>query len=265
MSSDFADATPSVIVEYKNKKPLDLLELTASLTAFGEQYRRYSARQASEQSGARLHIGRLNTGSVIAELIPIAQAGDWLLHHASMVAPFVASYGDTLNLIRHFPPKARDLEKADVRGAKTFLGPVARDPGAEVNIYAQQGSTVVTNVYNFGTNGAKQIRKNADIILGGLPDEQDFEAVPMVLFQMRDGPAGTAGDYGIIDRFSRAPVKIRWASEDVKAAVMGRPENVFDLVYFVTGTAQTAGGRVAVYNVRRLDETALRPPEDRHI
>jgi len=263
MDSKISDTNSKVVVEYKNKQPLDLLELTSSLTAVGEQYRRYASRELRKSVQARLFVGQLRSGSIIAELIPIMQAADWVYTHTDLAGGFVANYGDILNMIRGFGPSSRLLEKADVRGAKSFVTPAARDPGAEINIYAQEGATVTTNVFNFGTFGAQEIRRNADMILGGLPAEYDFDAAPMVLYQMRDGPAGTAGDYGIIDRFGLAPVKIRWSSDEVKSSVLERDENVFHLVYFVTGTAITAGGRVAAFNIRRLDDVGVRPTEDR--
>ncbi|MES2494661.1 MAG: hypothetical protein V4618_00975 [Pseudomonadota bacterium] len=262
--SAHAASDAKVVVEYKYREPLDLLDLTSSLAALGEQYRRYSATHFAPNANVRLHVGGMRTGSIIAELIPVIEAANWVADHRDLVAPFVANYGDILNLLKGFPPKAREIPPADVRGAKQFVAPIAKNEGSQVNIYAETGATVITNVYNIGTNGAKKIRKHANIVLGGMPDDATFDNAPMVLFQMRDGPAGSAGDYGYIDQFTSHPVKIRWASEDVKAAILDRPDNVFDLIYFVTGSAQTAGGKIASYTIRRLDDVAFKPEIDRH-
>lgn len=264
MQNEFSQPVPKVVIEYKNRKPLDLLDVTSALAAFGEEFRRYTAKELPKGTNPRLHIGRLQSGSIIAHLIPMLEAADWLREHSDFAAPFVASFGDIMNAIRSFPPSARLIEKSSARAAKSVVAPVAKDPGAEVNIYAQTGANVTTNIYNFGANGSKILRKHADLIIGGMAGEHIFDAEPMVLHQLRDGPAGSAGDYGFIDRFSPAPIKIRWGSEEVKSAVLDRSENVFDLIYFVTGTAQTAGGDVAVYNIRRLDDVALKPARDRH-
>ncbi len=264
MGNDISDAIPKVVIEYDYREPLDLLDVTAALTAIGQEFRRYAGHELPQGANARLRVGRLRTGSIIAELVPMLEAADWLTGHRDIAGPFVAQFGDILDLIRQFPPKARSIEKKTARAAKTFVTPVAKDPGGQVTIYAQTGSTVTTNIYNFGTNGARSIRKHADLIIGGVASELDFSAEPMILYQMRDGPAGASGDYGFIDRFSGSPVKIRWASEDVKSAVLDRAENVFDLIYFVSGTAQTAGGDVVVYNIRRLEDVAMKPAQDRH-
>lgn len=255
---------PAVFFEIKNKQPLDLLEVATSLKAFGEQFKRHAAREYPGAATARLAIGTLETGSIIAKLIPLLELADTLVGHRDLVGPFVAQFGDTINLIRSFPPKARDLPKPDVRAAKEVVKPIAGDTGAQINIWGAEGATIVTNVYNIGSAGARDLRRHADIILAGLPAEEHFDAEPMVLHQVRDGPAASAGDYGFIDRFSGSPVKIRWLSEDVKAAVLDRAENVFDLVYFVSGQARRAGGSIVAYEVRRLVDVALRPPDQRH-
>ena len=264
MLDEFTETIPKVVIEYKNRKPLDLLDVTSALAAFGEEFRRYAAKELPKGSNARLQIGRLQSGSIIAQLIPMLEAADWLRQHNDLAAPFVANFGDIMSAIRSFPPSARAIEKSSARAAKSVVGPVAKDPGAEITIYAQTGANITTNIYNFGSNGSKVLRKHADLIIGGMAGEHTFEAEPMVLHQLRDGPAVSSGDYGFIDRFSTEPIKIRWGSEEVKSAVLDRPENVFDLIYFVTGTAQTAGGNVAVYNIRRLDDVALKPARDRH-
>lgn len=252
-----------IIFEIKNKKPLDLLEVTDAFRAMGEQFKRYAVREHGER-GAKLAIGQLESGSIIAQLVPLLEVADTILGHRDYIGPFVAQFGDMLETIKLFPPRARELPKPDVRAAKEIVKPIARDQGAQINIYGVEGGTIVTNVYNFGSYGAREIRRNADTILAGLPIDEDFAEEPMVLHQLRDGPARSAGDYGFIDRFSHQPVKIRWLSEEAKAAVLERPENVFDLVYFVTGHVKRAGGAVVTYDIRRLDYTAMRPVDERH-
>ncbi|KQN12019.1 hypothetical protein [Sphingomonas sp. Leaf28] len=264
MAQELIVPGPVAVIEYKNKKPVDLLELTVSLRAIGQAYRRYAAQELPEGSRARLAIGTLETGSIIAKLVPMLEAADWLIGHRDIVGPFVAQFGEIMETIRSFPPKARALPKEDVRAAKDVTKPLNGDKDAQFNIYAAEGAHIVTNVYNFGPNGMSDIRKHADIILGGFPGEYAIENQPMVLFQLRDGPAGPTGDYGFIDRFSDQPVRIRWLSAEAKDAVIGRRENVFDFVYFVSGTARTAGGAIATYDIRRVEDVALKPPGARH-
>lgn len=264
MAQDIFFDGPHVVFEIKNKQPLDLLDLTSSLRAFGEQYRRYAGEHLADATGARLAVGRLQTGSIIATLVPLLEIADALAGHRDLVGPFVAQFGDVMDMIRSFPPKARYIAKDEVKAAKEVTKPIARDPGAQLNIWAAEGATVITNVYNIGSNGARDLRRHADIILAGSKGQEDFIAEPMILHQLRDGPAGPSGDYGFIDRYSDSPIRIRWLSEEAKAAVLERPENVFDLVYFVSGSARTAGGSIVSYDIRRLDDTAMRPPEQRH-
>lgn len=264
MAKDFVVVGPRAIIEYKNKKPIDLLDLTLSLKAVGQAYRRFADQTLPEGARARLAVGSIESGSVIAALVPLLETADWLTGHRDIVGPFVAQFGDIMEMIRSFPPKARSIPREEVRAAKDVTKPLAGDKGAEINIYAADGANVVTNIYNFGTNGMRDIRRHADIILGGLPGEFPFENEPMVLHQLRDGPAGPTGDYGFLDRFSSYPVRLRWLSSEAKDAVLGRRENVFDFIYFVSGVARTAGGNVATYDIRRVEDVALKPPDARH-
>lgn len=110
--------------------------------------------------------------------------------------------------------------------------------------------------FNIDSPRAAAIAYNATALLGGaIPEERHFESEPMVLWQMRNAPPGRAGDMGRIDMFSDRPKKLIFASDDAKRAILDS-EHPFAMIYFVTGNAKTAGGKIVAYHIVSVDGVA---------
>jgi hypothetical protein len=250
---DMADDQPSIIIEYKNERPMALLDLTASLAAFGQQFER-NAPQTTGAIKPELYVREIRSGSTIAELIPLLEGFDAILKHREIVAGFMAQWQETVSAILTLSPKAKEVSKADLRASKAFVQPIANDIGAQMNVVVQEGGVLNQTLY-LSSSDAQQIQHNANHLLGDLPTEERFTNEPMVLFQVRDGPPSKAGDRGYIDRFSPSHKKLTFGSEEAKHAILTRPENPFDLIFFVSGIAKTAGGTVAAYHITALEST----------
>ncbi len=253
------DVTPTIVIEYKNERPMALLDLTASLAAFGQQFERTAPQEAGSVK-PELYVRELRSGSTIAELIPILEGFDAILQHREIVAAFMANWQETLQSILQLTPKAKEVEKPALRAAKMFVQPIAQDQAAQMNIFVQDGGKVEQNFY-LSSDDSQRIVANANHLLGALPTEERFSNEPMVLFQVRDGPPSRAGDRGYIDRFSPSPKKLTFGSEEAKSAILTQRENPFDLIFFVSGIAKTAGGTVAAYHITSLDSAEPRDVE----
>jgi hypothetical protein len=245
------EVQPTIVLEYKNERPIALLDLTASLTAFAQQFE----RTAPQEPGAfkpELYVREMRAGSTVAELIAVYQGFEEILKHRDLVATFMTSWQETLYAILTLSPKAKEVAKPELRAAKAFVQPIANDHGSQLNIFvSDQG--VVYNHFYLGSDEAQTVQNNATHLLGNLPYEERFTNEPMVLFQMRDGPPSKAGDRGFIDRFSSSPKKLTFGSEEAKSAILTRQENPFDLIFFVSGIAKTAGGAIAAYHITSLE------------
>jgi hypothetical protein len=71
-----SEAQPAVLTYYlKTTQPVGLLDLTASLTAIGEQFRRFMREDGADiaEEDIRLYIKEVREGSVVADLIALAQ------------------------------------------------------------------------------------------------------------------------------------------------------------------------------------------------
>lgn len=123
------DSAPDPVITYKleNSRPVDLLDLTTSLSAFGEAYRDYVARSGLElmPSNVRLVVRDIRAGSIIADLASLSDQISWLLHHADLAAGFVDHFDQVL---RYFllpasmeiaaPTKREAVQAISVIGAR---------------------------------------------------------------------------------------------------------------------------------------------------
>lgn len=244
-----SEPEPRLTVTVENVQPLDVLDLTASLAAIADEYRRYTGDES-----ARLCVERITEGSVVAQLAPLFTIATPLVPIAmDTVAPFLGHWSGLLTGLANYGRSAladadiRRADKASLRNARSFVQPAIN--GNTVNV---QGDGPVTQ-WNITINAEKagDIARNAAHLLAGpLPDEDRFENEPMTLYQVRDAKAG---DMGYIDRFDKRPRRLAFANEEVKDAVLHAEASPFDVFFFVSGIVKTAGGEVASYLINKIN------------
>lgn len=248
------EGLPRIILKYDFGNPIDLLDLAASLTAIGEQFRRFTADdpEVSKTANPSLHVAKMREGSIIAELVAVAEQVDWVLKKREIIAGFAAQWQEILYNILHFTDSAKHLDKPVVRAAIEFVEPVAKDSATQIIIAANDGGTV-NLTFNVDYQEAHAIQNNARRLLAqSIPTEEAFESEPMILYQVRDAK-GASGDMGIIDRFGRRAMKLTWANDAVKSQILDAPENPFACVFFVSGRCKTADGKVVAYHIHSLN------------
>lgn len=246
----------SIIIEYKNAAPIELLDLTKSLSAVGDQYKRFVSNESGIDNEARLFVHEIRPGSTIAELVAYGKAAADLYDSAQKLSGFAPYIYQLLQDVLHLRPTAKELEKPIIRNSAQIVRPTAIDTSGNLNLIENNGGTV--NVYSISPTDAAAISHNANHLLNSqLPHEQAFSNEPMILFQLRDAPPGKTGDFGIIDRFDgKRPRKLFFASDALKETILhGDP---FDTVFFVDGIAKTAAGNVEAYVITKLRDTSPR-------
>jgi hypothetical protein len=254
MTTTDAESAALLRVEYKNNKPVELLDLTTSLAALGESYQEFAwARGFDPQPGnVRLYIKELRTGSIIAELQSYLDQASFVLKHVDVYAAFLANFDD---LTRFFLSLNRTAEERDSRPSRMeanhinqILEPIAKDNGAQIFMTIQGDAHIdVANHYDSNTANIiqNQIRR---LYRPELPISLDLRSEPLTLFQMRDDPRGKAGDRGIIERLSSKPVKLQFMNEEAKRRVL-EVEYPFRKIFLIDGEVGTADGRPAVYKI----------------
>lgn len=248
----------SLIVEYKNKRPIELTTLTASLSAIGDQFKRFVADHRGVDAETRLFVHEIRPGSIIAELVELGKAADDLWEARDYIAPFLPVLKDAVDAILHLTPAAKQLDRPTIKNIANIVGPITVDNGSQLNLIDNRGGNVTNNFFVTPPQ-ATTIANNALHLLNSqFPEEQRFSNEPMVLFQLRDAPPGKSGDLGVIDRFSPRPFKLVFSSDMVKHAILHENGHPFEQVFWVSGIVKTAGGTIVAYHVIDLVEVTPR-------
>lgn len=250
------DIKHSLIIEYKNGQPIELLDLTASLAALADQFKRFAAEEGGVASEARLYVHEIRPGSTVAELVAFAKTAIDMYEAIDDLGAFAPYIGELMQNILHLRPASKQMDKPTVKNIQKIIRPTAIDNRGNLNIFENHGSGNV-NIINISPTDAAAIFHNADHLLNSeYPDEQRFTNEPMLLYQLRDAPPGKSGDFGIIDRFSDRHKKLFFAADELKDAILH--DSPFEKVFWVDGVVKTAGGSVVAYQI-----SALRDVTDR--
>lgn len=245
----------SLIVEYKNGHPIELLDLTASLSALADQFKRFAAQEGGIAAEARLYVHEIRPGSTIAELVAFAKTAIDMYEAVDDLGAFAPYVGELMQSILHLRPEAKELDKPTIKNVQKIIRPTAIDNRGNLNIVDNRGG--VTNVFNVSPTDAAAILHNADHLLNSdFPDEQRFSNEPMLLYQLRDTPPGKSGDFGIIDRFSDRHRKLLFANDALKDAILH--DSPFEKIFWVDGVVKTAGGSVVAYQIDALRDVSER-------
>ena len=245
-----------LIVEFKNRHPIEVERFTASLTALGNQFKRFVSEHEGVDPETRLYVHEIRPGSIIAELVELGKSANDLWEARDYIAPFLPVLQDLVETVLRLTPKAKLLDKPTIRNVANFVSPIAGDNNGQINLIDNRGGVVV-NQFTVTPAQASAIAYNAQHLLNSdFPDEQRFINEPMVIFQGRDAPPGKSGDYGIIDRFSPRHLKLTFGSDAVKQAILHESGHPFEQVFWVTGVVKTAGGNPVAYQRHELVETS---------
>jgi hypothetical protein len=245
----------SLIIEYKNSRPMELAVLTVSLSALADQFKRYAIEDGRLEPDARLYVREIRSGSVIAELVALGQVVNDLYEAREHIAGFFPVLVDAMKVVQHLLPEAKKIDRATVKNVSNIVAPIALDNGSQLSLIDNQGGVI--NNYYITSSEAATIRHNAQHLLNSqFPEELRFENEPMTLFQMRNAPPGRAGDYGVIDRFDGRAKKLTFTNDGAKDAILHHEGNPFERIFWVSGVVKTTGGDVAGYQIDKLDDVS---------
>ena len=261
---------PSLIYEFHNTRPIELVDFTSSLLAVGEQYRSFIRRQGGpwEDDDYRLYIKEVRTGSIIAEMISHATQGQMLAPFAPFIVQFTQYLGDCFDFLKGVKDAKGIKElfsgatKKDYQQVAQIVEPVAKDGGSQINFIAREGGTIIFNapLNSIEANAVQNgLRRQIDAIpetITGIHRDQ-----VLYWYQVRADLAAKPGDKAIIERFSRRPVKVRFSSDEVKQVMLDREDNPFHKVYVVDVDVTVLGGKPVLYKVLEVKD-AFDPDED---
>lgn len=248
----------SLIIEFKNKRPIELTRFTASLSAVADQFKRFVSDHGGVDTETRLFVHEIRPGSIVAELIELGEVASDLWENRDYIAPFLPVLQDTVYAILNLTPGARDLDRPTIKNVANIVAPVTIDHGSQMNFIDNRGGVLTQNFFVTPPDAAT-IAYNAQHLLNSqLPQEERFTNEPMVLFQLRDAPPGRSGDAGIIDRFSANAKKLTFLSDVVKRQMLHENGHPFENIYWVSGLVKTAGGNIVAYQIHDLVDVTPR-------
>ena len=253
---EMKDQPATLTFEFHNTRPIELLDLTGALFALGEQYRSFVRRRAPElaDDDYRLFVKEVRTGSIIADLVSYASQSGLFAPIAPLVIQYAAELGDWFDFFKGVKDASElkdfllGTSKKDMEQVSQILAPVAKDGGSQLNFIANNGGVinVVAPVTSMEANAIQNgIRRQINI----LPESRNGIHPDMVLYwyQVRDDLAKKARDKAVITRLSDKPVKVRFASDEVKNAMTGITGNPFKHLFVVDVDVTEIDGRPVLY------------------
>ncbi|MFX4223610.1 MAG: hypothetical protein ACMVO3_23095 [Thalassobaculum sp.] len=257
----YADGLGKLEVRYENQRPVDLLDLTSSLAALGESYRDFVVGAGFDRTGSdvRLYVDRLERGSIVCVLQPLAEQAAFFADHVESVAAFATHINDIIDFFRRSRWSDDDApSRAEAENLQKIVEPTAKDGGSQLFLNVAGDMHV-----HLDSEGASALQNNVRRFLGPpLPSHAHFQGEALTIYQLRDDAKTTAGDRGVIEAFSDRPVAIHFMTETAKRAVTERPVSPFGLVFVVDGQVSFSGGRPAVYKIYHVHDWFPRPDAD---
>jgi hypothetical protein len=239
-------------IEVKNTRPIELLDLTASLTALANEYQRHLNRDHAEDAASevRLYVKEIRSGSVIAELMAASPTIMQGLSYVNTVISFSTFLKKSYDFLTgKSEEKPAELDRKALEHLSQIVEPIAKDNGSQLII-----GTVNGNVYYVTSAEANQAQNTVNRLLR---DETTtatkyHEKVLLYWHQARNDARSTTGDKGIIESISELPVKVICMKESLKVEMILDIENPFKEAYIVDVAVETINGKPVVYKVMAL-------------
>lgn len=245
-------------ITINNDNPILLDDLINSFAAFSEQYERFNERVHGSNAlqAARLYIRSIREGSIITDLVGMAEQLGILDNPREALAPFAAHLNDAFQYLTSLSLNRPELSKKDLKDIDKIAEIIAKDPQSTINLTVYNGPVQInTYTYNSQDMNAAQNNIRREMSRSPLPDADIYEKELFYWWQARGDLRAKAGDKGKIERFSDRPVKVIFPSEEVKAQLLDTDSNPFKLVFVVDVQVERIGNQVAAYKVFKVYES----------
>jgi len=241
-------------ISIQNTKPVELGDLTKSLSALADEFQRHLIENDPEASAAdvRLYVREIKTGSIVADVIAISPQ---LLQGISYLNAVIGFAKHSKAAYDYLTGKSNDkpeLDKTSYENFANIVEPIAKDHGAQLNVNAPQGNVVI-NLNSTEANAAQNsARKEIEKLQSST--SRLHEKVLLYWYQARAEPTSKAGDKGIIESISPNPVKVICATDQIKLQMIFDLENPFKEAYVVDVIVETIKGKPALYKIIAVHE-----------
>jgi hypothetical protein len=259
-----------LLIEIKNKRPIELMDLTESMNGLGVQYNRFLTERGGSSSSSKLYVREMRTGSVIIELMEMLPATAMFanLENYNNVIDFAKHLQSVYNFFRgtsvsdspmtvEATPYVDDFSVSELRNYSSIVEPVAKDNGSIVNISGEFNNSpvVVLNIphadANVIQNEISRLIKDSKESISGFRSNVVF-----YWHTIKSNSKTKTGDKGIIEALSLSPVKIMFSSDQTKKVMaFMENENPMLMGYVVDVDVQTIQGKPVLYNILKVHST----------
>lgn len=257
----------TVVIDLKNTRPVDLLDLSRTFDAFAREYKRslQSYDDAYLESEVSLHVTGIRSGSIIAELAALAPYALPIVENANTVIDFCANLKSAFDWLRGEGNRPKEVEPDQLENYASIVRPVVKDAGSQLNIVGGISAKSVTIINgpvtisldhtaaSFVHEGAKREIALLEKRTAGI-----HEKVVLCWYQARNDPRSKNGDRGIIESIQRKSVRVVFMNASVKAKMLSGVRNPFKQAYLVDVAVETVQDRPVLYRIVEFHEVIKR-------
>lgn len=244
-------------IEIKNTQPVELLDLTNSLLAIGDQYKRFVARHYPEHKrDVKLVVREIRSGSIITELEPL-----------TLLVPLIGNFNDLVQFgkylrsffdhLLHRDTPDQDYTKTDYNDASCIVAPVAKDQGAQYNISINgNDNAIILPILNTDSIGGNAIQNRAREEIRQLEQTrgQHYSKVLIYLEKANSKARSSTGTYGRSDALGHGGVKLLFENEAVREKMLAGDHNPFKSAFVVDLILETAFQKPAAYRILKVHD-----------
>lgn len=247
--------------EIKNNHPVTVADYAASLESLADEYRRYliAFESRADADSTQLFVKEIRKGSIVNDLYPVVSGVLPLLDTVSSIlsySEYLKSIFDWLIGSREEKPPIAD-EKKTLDNVVKIIEPTARDQGAQMNIGVLTINGDVTMNFGIDSVQANAAQNFARRFLGESKNtsSRDREGVVLHWYQTRNALRNKTGDKAKIESISPDPIKVLFASEELKSKMVLDEANPYQKAFVVDVSVETVNDKPVLYRITHLHDT----------
>ncbi len=251
----------SLVVDFKNAQPVELIELTKSLYALNNQFKSFAQKNGciEEQTEAKLYVSKITKGSIIVELVEYASATliPVIIENPDLIISFSKYIKEVFDYFIHNKGEKPVLTVSDLKDFSSLVSSTAKDNGSELKISARDNGT--NNFYNCVIvnsleSNAMQNRAKMEIdsISSVLNNDVIYEKQIMVLHQVRKGDKDKKGTKAKIDGLNDNYLNVVFEDGLKEKMLESTGINPLKTAYVVDVSIQTVQNKPFAYRILKL-------------
>lgn len=248
-----------LVVTYFNKNPIDLIDLSGSLLAIGDQYSKFVKAEigADYTTNTKLFVSEVKTGSIVIELIQEALPIIPLLWQSGSFSEWVKYITDVIGwTLEKYNQKPDHITENNLKQINKMIEPVCNDSGSQMTLVAM-GNSQINIKFEIGSLQANFVQNRINKLLEKQKTEECYLHRRKIMYWYQTRFAETTiGDKVIIESISKTPLKVLFENSQDKEFIT-ETDNRFKkpwqkLAYVVDVEVQTINEDPKAYTIKKL-------------